>query len=133
MAGDLGSSPEWLALLRALGFESSAASSGAALQSSQVGAEQAYASPEIAYQGTVQRQGIDSSYEDRGLYSAGAHEQAIANQLHGEQFQQGALGLQTSGQLTDIQVQLAQRLAELQRQQAEGALTYGGALASTGY
>lgn len=114
--------PAYLAYLRALGFNESTDRATADNATAGVQRQVAMVLPEIAYQGGVTRQGIDTGYEANGLYRSGDHMQKIAQQQHTEGYQTGQATISASDQIAAIQRQLAQQQLDLNRQRTEAHL-----------
>lgn len=116
---DLATDPTYLAYLRSIGFQGDTAQQGAALQTAQAQRRTDFQAPEIAFAGTIEREGIANGYDARGVYGSGRQLVDVARQLHTEQARQAALQLTQADTTTNIQTTLAQQLADLERQKAE--------------
>lgn len=119
---DTAQDPAYLAYLRALGFNESTDRATADDQTASVQRQAAMSIPEIAYQGDVTRQGIDTGYEASGLYSSGDHLLKLAQQAHNQGYQTGQATIGAADQIAAIQRTLANQMLDLNRQRTEAAL-----------
>lgn len=128
MAGALAQDPNYLAYLRALGFEQAETERRGAADLAQVEQRAAFERPEIGYQAGVERRGMSGGYEDRGLFGSSMHELALADQRRGEQLALGRIDLGAAEQAATIANTMAAELARSNRMAAEQALATGGRL-----
>jgi len=82
--------------------------------------------PEIAYQGGLQRRGISTDAEGRGILRSGEHARRLAEQQHAEQQSVAQSTMAAQQQQQTIEQQLATQQADLRRQYATQLQTTAG-------
>jgi hypothetical protein len=68
--------------------------------------------------GEQAREGIAGSFESRGLFGAGGMERDVARQRAAQASRAGALQAGAAGQVSDIEADVARRIAEIHMQRA---------------
>lgn len=111
--------PTYQAYRRAMGFDSGAAQADADLATAQQQVALDLARPEIAFQGREARRGINSNFEDRGMWGSGARLRELAVQRRMQGAQLGQLEIQGATSIADIQRQMAAQVAASRRQFAD--------------
>lgn len=115
-----------LAYMRALGFEEADAERQTANKIEQGQQRYALEKPQVQQQGQVEREGIQGSFENRGLLRSGAYATANARSLGNEQYRLGAMQMGLADDSASLESQLAAAIAAARRQASERLLSIGG-------
>ena len=115
-----------LAYMRALGFEEAEAERQTAGKVEQAQQQYAVAKPRVQQQGQIEREGIQGSFENRGLLRSGAYATANARSMGDEQYRLGAMQMGLTDDIGSLESQLAAAIAAGRRQAAERLLSIGG-------
>lgn len=126
-----GADPQYLALLRALGFDEATQRSIAGQQVGNVQDRLGFEIPRIQSLGVREREGIAGSHEQRGILRSGDFLKADAYQRQDEQYRVGNLYMTGAQDISGIETNLARALADLNRRRAESAITAGGQVYDT--
>lgn len=125
MADSLTQDPTYLALRRAMGFDTGQAQADADLDTARSQVMLDLARPELAFQGAQERRAINASAEDRGMWGSGERLRDLAVQRRQQGAQLGSLEIQGANSLADIQRQMAQQIAASRRSYADQSLGAG--------
>jgi hypothetical protein len=101
------SDPDYLAQLRALQLSGANAEADTRTQQGRVRRNLADQLPEVERQGVFQRQGIDNSYLNNGLFRSGMRQEGIARQQYDQARTTSGLQTAASDQVGDLESSLA--------------------------
>lgn len=115
-----------LAYMRALGFEEAEAERQTAGKIEQGQQRYAMEKPRVQSQGIENREGVQGSFEGRGLLRSGAYATANARALGDEQYQLASMQTGLAEDSASLESQLAAAIAAARRQASERLLQVGG-------